>query len=489
MNNALRQWLILALLILVIGMVHVGFQRAGHIWGDDFAEYLMHARNLVVGQPYAEINYVYNPHYPQIGPPTYPPGCPAVLAPLYAMWGLNLAAFKLEMVFFFLAFLVAVYGCFRLDLGTAKTMALVLIVGLNHFFLKDTNAIGSDMPFLALLYLGLFLVKKADATPSGTRQRTLYFALAGLVVYLAFSTRTLGALVIPAMLAQDWVATRRISRPAILATLVFVGLALLQAAFLHSDRHYLDQFNVGPMVLVHNAVNYLIRLATFWHNGYLKAPSLVLFALVSFLAVLGYVVSLRRRITVCEIFMALYLAVILLWPSYQGERYFYPIVPLYLFYALRGLEHRRIAGREGLHRAVVVALVAGISLTYAARLVYLERGPMPEGPAKQESVALFDHLRATTSDKDVLVFIKPRVLALFTNRKASVYHRPTNDAELWDYFRQIGATRLVVAENDAAFKESEEPEALAFLRAFAQRNRERLEPVYSNRDFTVYKIK
>ena len=30
---------------------------------------------------------------------------------------------------------------------------LVAVLGLNHFFLEDTGVIGSDMPFLALLYL------------------------------------------------------------------------------------------------------------------------------------------------------------------------------------------------------------------------------------------------------------------------------------------------------------------------------------------------
>jgi hypothetical protein len=489
MQTPLRQWLILAALIAAIGLVHVGFQRSGHVWGDDFAEYLMHARNLALGQPYASIDYVYNPHYPQIGPPTYPPGCPMVLAPLYWLWGLNLTAFKLEMVFFFLAFLGAVYLCFRQELGFPKAAALVAILGLNHFFLKDTNTIGSDMPFLALLYLGIFLVKKADGTPPTSGQRWLYFALAGLVVYLSFSTRTLGALVIPAMWAQELISKRRISRPVLLATLVFASLAVLQSLFLHSDRHYLDQFNAGPMVLVHNAMGYLIRLTTFWHNGFLKVPSLGLFGLVTFLAVLGYVDRLRRRVTVCEAFAAIYLVVILLWPSYQGERYLYPIVPLYLFYAFGGLEHRWIAGRARLRRAVVATLALAIGLTYAARLAGSERGPLAEGVAKRESAELFDYVHRTTSDQDVLVFIKPRALALFTQRKASVYHQPDSDQKLWEYFRQIGATRLVVAENDEAFKNVEEPERLAFLRAFAKRNRERLESVYANRDFTVYKIK
>lgn len=488
MSSSQRHWLVLALLLLAVGLVHIGCLREGHVWGDDFAGYLMHARNLALGRPFAEIDYLYNPNYPSLGPPTYPPGCAVALAPLYRLFGLNLEVFKLEMVAMFVLALLAAAFCFHRQLGLVRISALILILGLNHFALKDTNSIASDLPFLAILYLTLFLAEKAEDAPQGSRERLLYFGLTGLAAYLAFGTRTLGALVIPAMLARELITTRRIQRPAILATLIFVALTVLQSVFLHSDRHYLDQFNVAPMVVVHNAAGYVVRLAAFWHNGYFKVPSMVLFVLVTGLSLIGYVESLHRRITVYETFLPLYMTVILLWPSYQAERFFYPALPLYLFYALRGLEHNWIAGHERIRRLVVATLVAGISLTYAASMIHLERGPLPEGVMKPESQALFEHLRKTTSNTDVLVFIKPRALALFTGRKASVYHCPLHDQDLWDYFHQIHATRLVVAENDAAFAGAEQPQTLAFLRAFVDRNRKRLEPECSNADFSVYKI-
>lgn len=487
MTSSLPRWVVLGVVVLGIGAVHLASLREGHIWGDDFAEYLLHARNLVEGSPYAAIGYVYNPHYPAIGPPTYPPGCPLILAPVYALFGLNLTALKVEMIALFLVFLVAVYLCFGEALGFCRALALVAIVGLNHYFLKDANTIGSDMPFLALVYLGLWMLQKAEAAPPDTWRRSATLLAAGALAYLAYSTRSLGALLIPAMLAQEVLSRRRITWPAVLATGLFLVLAALQACFFHSDRHYLDQLGAGPMVLVHNAANYLVRFATFWHSGYLKAPSMLLFAAFSLLAILGYVETLRRHVTICEVFIILYVGVILLWPSYQGERYLYPVLPLYVYYGLRGLDHRWIASRAGLRRAVAAILAVAIGLTYAGRLAGLPRGPLAEGVAKRQSLELFDYLRNSTSKDDVIVFIKPRAMALFTGRKASVYHR-AEDQALWDYFRQIRASRLVVVENDHAMAGAETPEMLDFLRKFVQRNNKRLERVFRNSDFSVYRF-
>ena len=42
-------------------------------WGGDFALYVLHARNLADGLPYGDTGYIYNPQYPSLSPPAYPP--------------------------------------------------------------------------------------------------------------------------------------------------------------------------------------------------------------------------------------------------------------------------------------------------------------------------------------------------------------------------------------------------------------------------------
>ena len=489
MNNPTTRWLIIIALVLLIGVIHVMALRGGHLWGGDFAMYVLHARNLASCIPYGQTGYIYNPDYPVVGPPTYPPGLPVILAPVYMCFGLNLTAMKGLMIVCFGAVLATLCLYFHDRLSFGKLSALLAIVGLNHYLLLETNVITSDIPFLVFVYLAIFLIDRADRQEAGSPGATVYYLLAGVVVYFSYATRSAGLVLIPSILVLDLVRRRRITRPALLAVVVFGCLAFLQATLLHSDRAYFDQFGAGPTVLLHNAFLYAGRAVAFWHNGYFKAISAMMFAATTLLAVLGYVDCLRRRITVCEIFVVLYLGLILAWPSYQGERFLYPLFPPYVFYMLRGLEHPWIARRVRLRRVTSVCLLAAVSVSYAARYTSIDFSDLAEGAGKQESTELFAYIKDNTDPKDVVVFIKPRVMALFTSRRSSVYHETTDDAQLRDYFRRIGVTHVVVVTNDDAFRDMEFPSVLQFLRDFVDRNRERFDRVYANDDFSVYRVK
>ena len=77
----------------------------------------------------------------------------------------------------------------------------------------------------------------------------------------------------------------------------------------------------------------------------------------------------------------------------------------------------------------------------------------------------------------MIVFQKPRVLTLFTERKVAAYHPTNDDQELWNYFQQIKATYLITGRFDSEY----------FLR-FVEKYQERFTLVDSISDFKVYKI-
>ena len=51
---------------------------------------------------------------------------------------------------------------FREELSLAERLILVLLLGLNPFLLEQSNSIGSHLPFLALFYLAIFLLGRAE---------------------------------------------------------------------------------------------------------------------------------------------------------------------------------------------------------------------------------------------------------------------------------------------------------------------------------------
>jgi hypothetical protein len=77
-----RRFYAAALLILAIAGFQVATIRSGQDWGDDFAMYILHARNIAQGRDYAATGYIYNPDYPSLGPVTYPPVFPLLLSPI-----------------------------------------------------------------------------------------------------------------------------------------------------------------------------------------------------------------------------------------------------------------------------------------------------------------------------------------------------------------------------------------------------------------------
>ncbi len=484
-----KSWhtLLAAGVLLMIAAVHLGTLRRGQRWGDDFAQYVHHAKNLAQGIPYGETGYIYNPSYATIGPPCYPPVCPLLLAPVYVFFGLNLEVMKLVMIASLVCFLGFVFLCFRRELPLPHALAGVLLVGLNRKWLGGANNIGSDLPFMALLYLTILVLQRAYDGARAESPRLRCLLPAALLMYLSYGARTLGGLLFPSVLIYDFLRYRRITGWAVLVGAVFIVLAAAQGIAVGGNAAYFDQYNVGPGVFVENAVQYLKESAGFWHNGYFGPLGGLIFLAVTALAALGYVSSLRRQVTILEIFPALYLPALLLFPGYAGARYLQPIFPLYLLFAFRGLEHPWLARRAALRRAVLASLGIAVSGSYvaAATQVKLE---MTEGIFKSESVALFDYVRTHTDEDDVLVFIKPRAMSLLTSRRASAYHMPEDDARLWDYFDRIDAAWLAVVENDNALADAEEPARLAYLRDFARRNASHLSLAFANADFGLYRI-
>jgi len=114
-------WLIT--LLLIVAAFHIVTVRQGHIWGDDFAMYVHHAKNIVEGKPYTATGYLFDPSI-SVSPRMYPPVLPLFLAPVVRLFGLNLLPMKIEQVIFFVLLLAVVSLYWRRDLGPECTPGL-----------------------------------------------------------------------------------------------------------------------------------------------------------------------------------------------------------------------------------------------------------------------------------------------------------------------------------------------------------------------------
>ena len=136
-----RRWPIL--LLLAYALAGIATTSSLIAWGDDWAQYVMHARNLLAGVPYGNIGYLFNPDAANVGPPSYPPGLPLLLVPVMAMFGMNLIALKVACFLCVVLSLPCMFKAFELDFGRSVALIATILFALHDQIFGLRNSIGS----------------------------------------------------------------------------------------------------------------------------------------------------------------------------------------------------------------------------------------------------------------------------------------------------------------------------------------------------------
>jgi hypothetical protein len=195
------------------------------------------------------------------------------------------------------------------------------------------------------------------------------------------------------------------------------------------------------------------------------------------LAAAGFARKLWTERSAREFYLLIYLVVLFGWSAEIGLRGLLPILPLYIAYGLQ--EFSEIVERMGkLSRAglttILLLIVAG---TYAGE-IRAESHQQPEAnvqdPAAQE---LFSFLRAHTQPKDILIFPKPRSLALFTNRRVASLAPDESAEDSYQFMKSMDARFLI----DARWSPSS-------WQGFLETEKGRAQEVFHNSDYRVFQV-
>lgn len=466
----------LAVIIALVGVWHATTIRSGHDWGDDFAMYIQHAKNIATGVDYRTSRFIYNAAYPT-QPPAYPPLLPLLLAPVYRLAGLNLDAMKRALIPIFLASLAAFAALWRDRLTPWSLVAAVAVIGFNPYLWSVKDNILSDVPFLLFTLLALLAANQAGRQ-SRPRIRDGLAVAAG--VCLACWTRNAGSVLIPTVIGYDLIRWRRLTWLSGCTILAFSALFLVQSLTLGALGGAL-LFDPRPAVILDNARRYGVAFGTPWWNGVSLPLSVALMAVILGLAAGGYALA-WRRVSAAEIFVPLYAMLILTWNSFQGARFLIPLIPFVVGYTFMGIDGLQRLGRPRLRHGVLAALLIAVALSYAGRYTHLDFGPLQRGIGAPTSVALFGFLHNATPDDAVIAFIKPRAASLFTERRSIAFHAMPDDSEFLAFLGRAGVTYLVIGPEDVA------PQNQADARRTVEQHAACFELVYQNTDFSVYRV-
>jgi hypothetical protein len=452
--------------------------RDGHIWGDDFALFILHAKNIAQGTPYAETAYLYNPAYSDIGPKTAPPVYPVLLAPVYRVAGLDLKAMKAEECVFLIAGLACVGLLLSYLLPLPYALAVVALLAFNPFSTRIKDLILTDVPFFFFCYLVVWLVTRAEATG-----RPLSGLLLGILIYAAYGTRVFGMALLGALIVA-WFLRRLIpSKTVIVAASVALVLTLAQTLWLPGVLTYKNQLKQKDSgITLHHLIINLTAVEWELRNDIFAAgnSSILSWALLGFLLLLGavgFVLRARKGLTFFDWFFLFYLAGVLILPPTEDPRYLYPFLPAWLFYVcVAVLAVPRPQPRTALAAFTGVMLTASCASGYHASFFK----PVPEGIADPAFQSVVRYLSANAQPGANFVFLKPRLLGLLTGHSTAAVDPATDFAEMKQYLAQIRAAYVITTHDWL----EDEQHWLGFTSA----NPGVLEKAFELQGFTVYRV-
>jgi len=485
------EWVFFALVIIIIGLVYFATFYPDQNWGDDFAQYLHQAENLAVGKDMADTGYIYSRYTPVLGPRAYPPGFPLLLAPIYAIWGLNMTAFQVYLIVLQLIALILIYLLYRAEVSLPTALILLVMMGLSPYLIAFKRAIMSDVPFM------LFCIAFLVWVESVYRRKQFGFWAIGVAVVLAFVCyliRTIGFVVLGALLVSDLLRRRTVTRFTLFTIIGTIALVIVSRFVIGGgEESYFDQFEgYSPTILIQNFSYYLIgQIRAFWAGPSLRLGAEAILPILYLAAVplmiYGFIRRARRSTLLVEMFFLFYLGVILAWPSVQELRFLYPILPLVLLYTGVGFEGvlemlgKRLPQR--MIQAGAVAVGVGILAIYGVRVtdVIAEQTWVPDGPYTAASQELFQFVSSETEVDSTFVFFKPRALSLYTERAGSTFP--------WTQPFPVAADYLNEIEADYAILMKTSDEANARLAEFIEAQPDAFDSVFSSEQFEVYRLK
>ncbi|MEO6883978.1 MAG: hypothetical protein ABI199_08135 [Bacteroidia bacterium] len=493
MNKKWIKYLIVALLCLPLFFINI---KSSHDWGDDFAQYIHQAKNIAQGISQIQTGYIYNPHYPLLGPPSLPVGFPLLLAPVYAVFGNNIACFDVYITVFLFAFALLMFHFLCKHFSALIATLLVLVVVYNPWTLNFKMEIMSDIPFSLLLLLCILIYQQKNRT---IVRSILLAVLLGFLI----SIRNIGIVFILAValdflhelyenytsiLQKKYAYKKLISLTIIVCGGFLIYVILNKWLFpasnqgIFSYNYFLDVNHLKETIQT-NLDYYMAVIRAFfdpWNEHWQFVAQFsgdMIFAFI----VLGMIKKMTQKIDFVDTCVLIYLFIITIYPaSTGGFRLLLPLIPFLLYYAIQGLRSIDIRLKINPNLFAIV-LTIFVFFSYKKGWSEISKGEKItlQGPQQKESIEAFNYITNNTPENARFDFIKPRVLALYTNRSAMSNLYNQNTSIIHQHLLENNVSFLLI--NNRISDDS--------LKEYVKVYEKNWDEIWSNTEFQLYKRK
>jgi hypothetical protein len=459
MKNTTAPLLLMILISLVLGFSTL---RRGHDWGDDFAWYILQAKSILNGSTdelMEQSVFTNTQSTTHVGPLAYPWGYPLILVPPYAIKGISPLALKLPALFFYAGFLICLYFLVKDRLTQTESLLLVSLFAFNPLLIQFLDQILSDIPFLFFSTLSLLLILWDD------KRSLLHDTLIGTSIFFTAFLRATGIFLLVSFLIieffrlmnhrKDWTIVKEIIQGSFIVCFVFALFwALNILLFPSGGESYFSQYaGLSLQTIIGFTVSYFNVFSKFF--GEAAGWKYLYYVLLIFFAVGAW--GRRKKEPIFLVFFILWLIVHITYPYWQGPRYIFPLLPIFIYFIFQGMrvlinqlpEQYHLTGQRAFYAFWI--LIAGVFLFNSSSNAYanLHNNREINGPFDPYSTEVYDYINEQTSPDSVVVFFKPRVMVMMTDHR-TIMSTECDRMLKGDYIvlsRKVGENQQITPEN------------------------------------------
>ncbi len=386
-----------------------------HDWGGDFALYITQAQNIVEGIPASENQYIYNPECPGLGPPSYPIGFSLMLAPVIAVTGNSMPHLIDYMALIFILFGYLMFTFLKPRIGLFGALLSVLLLVYHPLMLGFKREVMSDIPFAVFVLATFYFASRKSWILVGV---SVAFATAVRSAGISLMVASAALAIIELFRNREFTFRAVISSPLVRSTVIGVVVFILISEFLFPGKansgyvSFIQSHEFGN-VIVGNAELYWQLLRSFFFTESASAFLSVCMVALALLMLAGWLKKVVKKPGLEDLWFPIYIMVLLLYPYRGGAlRFIIPVLPLLFYYIYHALEFNLTT-----KRLAMAFLVLPIILNFPKTMEFTSNWPKNlAGPQSETSTELFGHIVSETNQSESFLFLKPRVLALYTDR-------------------------------------------------------------------------
>jgi len=313
----------------------------------------------------------------------------------------------------------------KAHLSQAESLLLVSLFAFNPLLLQFLDQILSDIPYLFFSTLSLWLITKEGK--HSAQQNILIGVSISLVTFL----RATGILLLGCFLMVEFfkLLTNRsdgkVVKQIILdSSVVCVSFILLWIAnsllFPGGGDSYLSQYAGLTVDKVRNSIAAYFNVYSLFFGEAAGWRYLYYVLIVFFL--IGAWTRWKEELFFI-LFFGVWMIVHIAYPYWQGPRYIFPLLPIFIYFTFQGMKfviqklpekYTQIGYRTlyGFWSLMTIVFLFNSSLN---AYINLQHGRAINGPFDQYSKEVYKYITENTPANSVIIFFKPRVMVLMTD--------------------------------------------------------------------------